>query len=275
MRLAIVSNVQANIEALQAVLEAVDAYPHKIDAIVSAGDSVGLGSSPNEVLNVFRDRDVQAVRGNYDDAVAFDRIGSGVDFLDAESERADQKSVAWTRQTLSEENCAYLRSLPRDLRLTHAASGVQVKRDQEDERTREYRRTFFLRALFGGMIRTTVTSGKRILVMHGSPRALNEFVREDTANSILATIAREAQADVLITGHAGTSFQRDFDEVTFVGAGSVSGSTAVPGRAEFAIVNVTDDVESEFLSPSYQPRGATTGEAQVVPFPHGRSEGTP
>jgi predicted phosphodiesterase len=111
---------------------------------------------------------------------------------------------------------------------------VAIKRNEQDERANEYRRTFVLRAIMGGAFRAPVSSTKRVLVVHGSTRALNEFVRGDTAHSILAVLARDIQADVLVTGHAASSFRRDAHGVTFVGVGPVDG----PGVAEFAIVNV-------------------------------------
>lgn len=253
VRFVVLSNIQGNLSALRAVLDAIDARPERIDRIVSAGDAIGLGPHPNEVLDLLRERNIETVRGNYDDAVGFDRVSSGVDFVDEAAEEADRRAVSWTRRTLTSDNLAYVQSLPRDLRLFRSPSGVQVKRDQQDETVAEYRRTFFARAVFGGLFRSMPSTGKRVLVVHGSPRALNEVVREDTANSILATIAREAQADVMISGHAGVGFQRSAPGITFVGVGNVSGPHAMPGEAEYAVVDIGESVEVEFSSATYDP----------------------
>jgi predicted phosphodiesterase len=253
VRFAVFANVQGNLVALRAVLDAIDGQRRAVDRIICAGDLVGLGPSPNEVLDSLREREVAAVRGNYDDALATRREDSGTDFPSPGAEQADARALSWTRQLLSPENLQYLEELPRDLRLTPGPSGTRVEKNQADEAASEYKRTFFVRALFGGAFRTPVSTSKRVLIVHGSTRALNEFVREDTANSILEAIARDTQADVLVSGHAGVSFRRDAFGISFIGAGSVSGPYASPGVAEFGIVNTGDQVEVEFERVTYDP----------------------
>lgn len=242
MRFTVMSDIRGNLFALQSVLSAIDADPSPSDGIVCAGDLVGLGPNPNEVIAAVLERGIEAVLGNYDDAVAFDRIGSGRDFPDDASESIDRQAVAWTRHRLLPENLAYLRALPRDIRVSPGRNGVAIKRNDQDERTNEYRRTFFLRAIMGGAVRAPVSSSKRVLVVHGSTRALNEFVREDTAHSILAALARDVQSDIVVSGHAGVNFRRDAHGVTFIGVGPVDG----PGVAQFASVNVGAEVKVTF-----------------------------
>ncbi len=87
--------------------------------------------------------------------------------------------------------------------------------------------------------------------MHGSPRALNEFLREDTADSIAAKVAEEARADLIVSGHNGTCFRKIVGQTTFVGPGSVSGSYGTPGRAEYAILEVGGDLDVDFRSTRY------------------------
>ncbi|HEX6509239.1 MAG TPA: metallophosphoesterase family protein [Chloroflexota bacterium] len=242
MRFAVISDVNGNLTALRAVLAAIDGQDAAVDRIVCAGDIVGRGPSPNEVIDLLRERDIEVVLGNYDDAVAFDRLGSGRDFADRAAEDADAAAIEWTRAQLTAQNLEYLRGLPRDLRLFPGGTGTSVKRNEQDARSSEYRRTFFLRAILGGAVRTPVSPYKRVLVVHGSTRALNEFVRGDTAHSILGSLAREAQTDVLITGHAASSFRRDAHNVAFIGVGPVDG----PGRAEYALMDVSREVNVAF-----------------------------
>src|SRR5947209_18163949 len=79
MRIAVISDIRGNLAAFNAVLAAIEAE-ERIERIVCAGDSVGLGPRPNEVLEGLRKNDIDAVLGNYDDAAAWQRSGSGVDF---------------------------------------------------------------------------------------------------------------------------------------------------------------------------------------------------
>lgn len=255
MRFAVINDVQGNAVALNAVLE--DIAGHEgVERIVSTGDLVGRGPQPNEVIDTIRDRRIESVLGNYDDAVAYERFASGTDFGDEAGERTDATAVDWTRSVLTAENLEYLVNLPREMRLHPEYRGIGVERVRDDEQTRQYRRTFFMRALFGGLVRENrrpMTRMLRVALVHGSPRALNEFVRADTAQSLLQAMSKDAGTDVLITGHAGDSFQRELERVTFIGAGSVSG---VPERgpiARYVIVDVTDAVETEFHAVEYDP----------------------
>jgi predicted phosphodiesterase len=251
VRFAVISNINANLAALEAVLRAIDAQQLPVDRVLSAGDIVGRGPRPNEVVEVLRERGIEAVLGNYDDAVAFDRLSSGRDFPDARSQQEDDAAIAWTRNALTEENLDYLRHLPRDVRLLPGAGGTAVRRNEHDERTSEYRRTFFWRAMLGGAFRMPASATKRVLLVHGSTRALNEIIRPDTAGSILASLAREAQSDVLIFGHAGLGFRRDAHDVTFIGVGPVDG----PGSAEYALIDVSREVSVAFDAAEYDTRG--------------------
>lgn len=242
MRFAVMSDIRGNLVALQSVLSALDADESRLDGIICAGDLVGLGPNPNEVIDLLRERKIESVLGNYDDAIAFDRIGSGRDFPDPRSEAIDHAAVEWTRGALTPKNLEYLQQLPRDIRLTSRAGGMAVKRNEQDERVTEYRRSFLRRAVLGGAFQTPVKTTKRVLIVHGSTRALNEFVRRDTAHSILEVLARDTPYDVLVTGHAQSSFQREHQGITYVGVGPVDGQ----GRAEFAIVTVQSEVEVHF-----------------------------
>jgi len=75
MRIAIFSDIHANLHALQAVLGAIDA--RKPDAIYCLGDLVGYGAFPNEVIALIRQRGIPTIMGNYDDGVGFDRDDCG------------------------------------------------------------------------------------------------------------------------------------------------------------------------------------------------------
>jgi predicted phosphodiesterase len=253
VRFAVLSDIQGNLAALRACLDDIAERPD-VDRIVCAGDIVGLGPRPNEVIDLLREREVESVKGNYDDAVAFERMSSGVDFPDSAAEKTDRIAVNWTRRALTAENLEHLRQLPFDVRIYEAGRGAEIKRNEQDEAVQDYRRRFFTRALFGSLgERQARIKARRILVIHGSPRALNEFIRPDTANSILETIALSCRADVVVTGHPGVSYIREYSGITFVGAGSVSGTRTPAGEAEFVIVDLSGKTDVEFVQVQYDP----------------------
>jgi predicted phosphodiesterase len=102
MRALILSDIHANLEALNAVLAASGEW----DALWNLGDMVGYGASPNQVLEVIRPLSTLTVRGNHDRACS--GISSTVHF-----NPAARISAAWTFEQLSKENIEWLRELPR------------------------------------------------------------------------------------------------------------------------------------------------------------------
>jgi predicted phosphodiesterase len=103
MRVAILSDVHSNLEALTAVLHVVDGA--KVDRVVSLGDIVGYGASPNACCELVRSIAEVTLLGNHDAAVA-GRMDYSF-YYDAARHALD-----WSTQVLSEDNLAWLRSLP-------------------------------------------------------------------------------------------------------------------------------------------------------------------
>lgn len=103
MRLAIISDIHANLEALRAALAGISA--EGVDRILCLGDIVGYHADPEECIALLRRSDAICVAGNHDRAVA-GRIGT--DGFSADAARG----VAWTRERLSAEAIAFLAGLP-------------------------------------------------------------------------------------------------------------------------------------------------------------------
>ena len=115
----IVSDIHANLEALQAVLaDARDGY----DRILCLGDLVGYGADPNAVVEWARASVAVTVRGNHDKAVTGNE---SLEYYNA----AARASAEWTRSALTPENAAFLTALPRgplryeDYDLVHGSPG--------------------------------------------------------------------------------------------------------------------------------------------------------
>ena len=101
MRLLVISDLHANLEALEACLEAAPAY----DLLVNLGDVVGYNASPNEVCQRVRSMGGMIVRGNHD------RVCSGLTDM-AEFNLIAAMSAKWTQITLLPEHLEWLRQLP-------------------------------------------------------------------------------------------------------------------------------------------------------------------
>lgn len=107
MRIAIFSDVHANIEALSAVFEAYKT--ERIDKFVCIGDVVGYGASPNECCDLIRTKAAYTILGNHDAAVA-GRMDYSY-YYDAARAALDMHA-----KLLSPENMTWLRSLPYEVR---------------------------------------------------------------------------------------------------------------------------------------------------------------
>lgn len=103
MKLAILADIHSNLEALQVALRTLD--ERGVDALYCCGDLVGYGPDPAACVDLIRERCDGVVLGNHDEAVAFER---NISYLPKEG----QVAVRHNRDNLSEEQRAYLRSLP-------------------------------------------------------------------------------------------------------------------------------------------------------------------
>ncbi|MDI1434734.1 metallophosphoesterase family protein [Polyangium sorediatum] len=118
MKYAVVSDVHANVEALSAVIAAIDV--ERVDAILCLGDVVGYGANPNECARMLASAGAKGVVGNHDRAALGLRDTAHFG-LQA------QQAMRWTRRLLGGPPRDWLASLPlvrkvsSELLLFHAA----------------------------------------------------------------------------------------------------------------------------------------------------------
>lgn len=103
MKLALLSDIHANLEALTAALEVVEA--RRVDAVYCLGDVVGYGADAATCVNLVRLHCNATVLGNHDEAVALKR---GLKILPRDA----RKAAAHNRAQLSEDQRAFLVGLP-------------------------------------------------------------------------------------------------------------------------------------------------------------------
>jgi predicted phosphodiesterase len=119
MRLAIISDIHANLEALTAVLQRIDR--ERIDEIVCLGDIVGYGPDPGACIDLVRARCSTVVLGNHDEWAITPPPYETVP-------EAIWQSIVWTAPRISEDHRAYLSTLPlvahgENLMYVHSAPG--------------------------------------------------------------------------------------------------------------------------------------------------------
>lgn len=107
MKIAVISDVHGNLEALKAALENIE--KSKVDTIVCLGDLVGYGPYPNEAVELIREQRIMNILGNYDAAVLEEK------FNYIRDNEVNKFCMPWAAKELKEENRAYLSSLPRQI----------------------------------------------------------------------------------------------------------------------------------------------------------------
>jgi len=124
-RIAVISDVHSNLEALQEVLSQVEGME-----VYCLGDVVGYGANPNEVVEELRKREVLTVMGNHDYAA-----------VTGETEMFNTRAAMaamWTAEVLKGPNLAYLKSLSRERRLRLGEAEGYLTHGSPDDTLWEY-----------------------------------------------------------------------------------------------------------------------------------------
>ncbi len=172
-RIACLGGIYSNYLALEVALR--DARRRGVDAIYCLGDMGAFGPHPDRVFPLLNEYNVVCLQGNYDDSIgnALDNCQCG--YTDPRDNYFAQLSYDYTLAHTSECNRRLLRDLPRSLRVE-----------------------------LGPL---------RVLLCHGSPRKVNEFVWESTSSThFLDVLARQRGVDVVACTHTGIKWHRPLGE---------------------------------------------------------------
>ncbi|HEX3385088.1 MAG TPA: metallophosphoesterase family protein [Mucilaginibacter sp.] len=172
MKIALFSDIHANLPALEAFFAHVDAQ--QVDAIYCLGDLVGYNIWPNEVIDEIRSRKIPTITGNYDFGIGRHSDDCGCAYKTDEEKAMGKISIAFTNGIVKDEQRAYLRALPHHIRLEY-----QLNNDKLN-----------------------------VLLVHGSPRRVNEYLFEDRDEKSLLRIMEQADADVMCFGHTHQPYHR-------------------------------------------------------------------
>ncbi|HET6528392.1 MAG TPA: metallophosphoesterase family protein, partial [Balneolaceae bacterium] len=172
MKIALFSDIHANLPAFEAVLN--DIGQRKHDATYCLGDLVGYAPWPNEVVETIRDQRIPTIAGNYDYGVGRNSDDCGCAYQTEEDETRGAQSIAFTNEVISEDNRSYLRSLSSHIRLEFTApNGLNS-----------------------------------LLMVHGSPRKINEYLFEDRPDKSFTRMMEKANANILVFGHTHKPFHK-------------------------------------------------------------------
>lgn len=206
MRVALLSDVHANLTALEAVLAALPS----VDELWVMGDTVGYGPDPSEVLALLQARNAYLVAGNHDRAVA---TGEGLELFNPVAAEAARLHVQW----LGADERASLAALP----LTATRSGVTLFHGSLREPLWEY---VFDAAAAAPTLRLSTTA--RLCCGHTHMAALFQELPD---GRVVARAARDGDRDPLVAK-------------TIINPGSVGQPRDHDPRAAWALLDTEDGV---------------------------------
>ncbi|TVR24930.1 MAG: metallophosphoesterase [Anaerolineaceae bacterium] len=195
----IFGDIHGNIAALEAVLG--DIAARKLDNLFCLGDLVGYGTFPNEVVELIRLRNIPTIMGNYDQGVGNDSADCGCAYGTPEAQALGERSIAWSNAHTTADNKAYLRQLPASIPLE-----------------------------LGDL---------RVLLVHGSPRKINEYLYEDRPDGSFERLLDQYNVDVIVCGHTHLPYHKVLPSGRhIINAGSVGKPKDGNPRAGYIVLNV-------------------------------------
>jgi predicted phosphodiesterase len=108
--------------------------------------------------------------------------------------------------------------------------------------------------------------GRRVLLVYGSPRKINEYLFEDRPLSSFQRLARTSNADVIAFGHTHVPYVKRVEGVLFVNVGSVGKPKDGDPRACYAVLELTGEPSAAFRRVGYDV-AATAGATRRSDLP--------
>ncbi|GGH12468.1 metallophosphoesterase family protein [Mucilaginibacter phyllosphaerae] len=192
MKFALFSDIHANLPAFDAFLADLD--NRRVDAVYCLGDMIGYNIWPNEIIAEIRKRGIATLAGNH-----------------------DQKVKGYAYELVTEENRAYLNTLPAHIKLEY-----QLNNDHLN-----------------------------IVLAHGSTRSINEYVLEDADEGYVQDMMAEAKANVLCVGHSHLPYHRIIGDKHVINIGSIGKPKDGNPMGCYVIITITDTINIDFIRFSY------------------------
>jgi predicted phosphodiesterase len=212
---ALLGGIYSNYLALGEALRL--ARARRVDAVFALGDFGAFGPHPDRTVDALRAAGIPAIQGNYEESLAGGAEDCHCGYTDPRDNRYAQISYDYTRRNTAAEHRRWMGTLPGHVRLT--------------------------------------VGDRRVLLCHGSPRRINEFLWSSTTPAaFVARLLREHDTDVVACTHTGLHWSRLAGGRGVVNAGAL-GRPANDGRTNvwFTVLSAQDGggLSAEFVPVAY------------------------
>ena len=214
-RLALIGGIYSNYQALHATLADID---HRgADSTFFLGDLGAFGPHPDRVPELLIERGIGGIQGNYEESLSSGATDCNCGYTDPRDNHYAQISYDYTAENTSDVYKRWMGALPKSMRLE-----------------------------YGGL---------RILLSHGSPRKINEFLwRSTSPDPFLRRMCDDYEAEVIVCTHSGLHWHKQLADGRHVINAGVIGRPANDGRTNVWYTLLTirkESVEVEFVPIEY------------------------
>jgi diadenosine tetraphosphatase ApaH/serine/threonine PP2A family protein phosphatase len=213
-RLAFFGGIYSNSHSLQAAVA--DVRRWGADGLYALGDFGAFGPHPDRVFPILLESGARMIQGNYEESLSTGASDCHCGYTDPRDNHFAQISYDYTAEKTSVEWKRWMGTLPRTRRLEVA--------------------------------------GRTVLLVHGSPRKINEFLWESTSPVVfLEKLLGDFRADVLVCTHTGLHWKRRLPSGRMVVNAGVLGRPANDGRTNvwYARLAFGREVNVEFVPVAY------------------------
>lgn len=227
-RITVFGDIHSNLPAFEAALSDMDR--REAENRYCLGDLVGYGTYPNEIIEMIREHNILTIMGNYDRGVGNSSNDCGCAYRTDRERQMGKRSIAWTNEHTTRDNRTFLRGL---------VASIPLK--------------------LGDL---------RVLLVHGSPRRINEYLYEDRPDRSLERLMDQARVDVLVCGHTHLPYWKILPSGRHVvNAGSIGKPKDGDPRAGYVILIAEgSELSVEFIRMAYDiERAARAIEASAMP----------
>lgn len=213
MRIAFIGGIYSNYHALVAALDEVSR--RQADRTYFLGDLGAFGPYPDRVPKLLIARGIEGIQGNYEESLSTGATDCHCGYTDPRDNHFAQISYDYTFANTSEPYKVWMGTLPREIRFD--------------------------------------ADGRRFLLVHGSPRRINEFLwRSTSPEPFLERLCTDHDADVIVCTHTGLHWHKPLRDGRHVINAGVIGRPANDGRTNVWITIVeTEPFGVEFVPIHY------------------------